>query len=141
MEGWKFVASRRHFTRQFEATRWYMHLAFVNHANDFDAIVNVSVEYVRNRKRVAIFGAQLGNIAGVGQTRHRVAAERDIPETVEGIVTEFNAVGMPFLERFSRLPEVLSILKRGGREAGLISPFQDMHAEQIRALEELSHAT
>jgi hypothetical protein len=118
-----------------------MHLTFINHANDFDAVVDVAIEYVRNRKRVCIFGAQLGNIAGVGQTRHRVGGERDIPAAVEGILSELNAIGIPFLERLSRPDEVLSVLKRGGREANLISPLKETHAEQIRALEELTNAT
>jgi hypothetical protein len=141
MSGWKFVARHRHFLkRKTDGTLWFMHLSFINHEQDFDIVVDVAVEFARGRKSVCVVGAQLGNIAGIGQTRFEVTGIGDIPSAVEGILREFETVGVPFLDRFSRPTEVLSVLKQGGREAGLISPISARHAQQIQALEQLIDA-
>ena len=136
MAGWKFVAAHRHFKRQAApGTLWFVHLTFINHVDDFDAVVDVAVQFMRRRESVCVVGAQLGNIAGVGQTRFRVARAEDVPAATEGILAEFASVGLPFLERFSRPDEVVAVLRRGGREADLISPLSDRHERYIRGLE------
>jgi hypothetical protein len=138
LPGWKFVARERHFKRQAAAgTLWYMHLAFVNHTDDFDVVVDVAVEFVRDKATVCVVGAQLGNIAGVGQTRVEVRTPGDVAAAIDRILNEFQTVGVPFLERFSRPDEVLSVLRQGGREAALISPIGARHQGQIRALEHM----
>jgi hypothetical protein len=38
LPGWKFIASQRHFKHTKGAVNWLLHLAFVNHEADFDAI-------------------------------------------------------------------------------------------------------
>jgi hypothetical protein len=135
LDGWKFVASHRHFKKQIDDKRWFLHLAFINHQSDFDAVADVAVEYVHNRERVCIVGASLGNIEGIGQKRFRVSNPMDISAAADGIVEQFRRVGLPFLERFSRPQEVLSVLKAGGKEALLISPFRDEHDAEIQSLE------
>jgi hypothetical protein len=137
MSGWKFVARHRHFICQRDGSSWTMHLAFVNHEDDFDVVVDVAVEFSEGRKSVCIVGAQLGNIAGVGQTRFKIGDPSDIPRAVDGILNEFQTVGIPFLERFSQPLEVLSVLRRGGKDASLISPIKAQHAQQIETLERL----
>ena len=140
LDGWKFVASQRHFERRVGEKRWFLHLSFVNHQADFDAVANVAVEYVHNRKRVCILGASLGNIEGTGQMRFGVSNPTDVPAAADGIAEQFRRVGLPFLERFSQPQEALSVLKAGGKEALLISPFREKHATQIRSIERYVHA-
>ena len=137
LPGWKFVASQRHFKRTEGAVNWLLHLGFVNHEADFDAIGNVAVEFLAGRKRVAIVGAQLGNIAGLGQTRHSVSSEATAAAAARSLVSEFQLVGLPFLERYSVPSTVAAVLEAGGPEAQLISPYQDNHAAQIAALQQL----
>jgi hypothetical protein len=140
LDGWRFIGSQRHFKKQIGDRRWFLHLAFVNHQADFDAVADVAVEYVHNRERVCIVGASLGNIEGVGQRRFRVSSPADVPQAVDGIVEQFRRVGIPFLERYSRPQEVLSALKAGGKEALLISPIREKHDAQIQSLERYAHA-
>lgn len=138
MSGWKFVARERHFVkRPTEGIVWIMHLTFINHVEDFDAVVDVAIDFVQGKKIVAVIGAPLGNIAGVGQTRFRTTGLQDIPKVVEGILEEFQRVGIPFLEKYSDAAKVLAIVKEGGREAGLISPYESLRPQKIAALEEM----
>ncbi len=135
---WKFVASKRHFKRTVGAANWLLHVAFVNHEKDFDAIGNVAIEFLAGQRRVAIVGAQLGNIAGVGQTRHTVLSPATATEAARSLLAEFNQVGLPFFERYSVPAVTTTVLQAGGPEARLISPFEQNHASQVSALQELS---
>jgi hypothetical protein len=134
---WRFVSSFRHFKRSFGQVNWLFHIACVNHPEDFDAIGNVAVEFLMARKRVAIVGTQLGNISGVGQTRHTVSSPESRVQAARSLVTEFQRVGLPFLERYSSVTTVLSALQSGGTEASLISPLRELHGGQIAALQAL----
>ena len=137
LPGWKFVASQRHFKHGVGAVNWLLHLAFVNHEHDFDAIGDVAVEFLAGRKRVAIIGAQLGNIAGVGQTRHSVSSPEGAADAARSLLAEFNQVGLRFLERYSVPAVTAAVLRAGGPEARLISPFVQNHASEISAVQEL----
>ena len=134
---WRFVARSRHFKRSIGTVNWMLHIAFVNHAGDFDAIGNVAVEFLATRKPVVVIGAQLGNIEGVGQTRHPVTSPESASQAAQSLVAEFHRVGLPFLERYSSSAAVLSALQSGGPEASLISPVHEMHRGQIAALQAL----
>jgi hypothetical protein len=140
LPGWKFIASQRHFQHNEGAVNWLLHLAFVNHEADFDAIGDVAVEFLAGRKRVAIVGAQLGNIAGVGQTRHAVSSAAAAAEAARSLVLEFQQVGLPFLQRYSDPATTAAVLQTDGPESRLISPLQENHATQIAALQQLGGA-
>ncbi|MCX6378363.1 MAG: hypothetical protein NT023_02645, partial [Armatimonadetes bacterium] len=135
---WKFVAGQRHFKKAVGPLNWYFHISFVNHTDDFDAVGDVAVEFVENRQRSAIVGAQLGNISGVGQTRHGVNSPTSAVNSACSLLSEFREVGLPFLERYSELSTTLETLESGGREALLISPIQQFHAEQVSALRKIA---
>ena len=110
----------------------------MNHEYDFDVIGDVGVEYLAGRKPIAIIGAQLGNIADVGQTRHPVNSTATAAEAALSLITEFRNVGLPFLERYSVPALALAVLQAGGPEARLISPFTQNHAGQMLALQALA---
>ena len=98
---WKFIASQRHFKHSEGPINWLFHVAFVNHERDFDVVGDVGVEFLAARKRVAIVGAQLGNIAGLGQTRHPVCSLATAKASAQSLFSEFSQVGLPFLHRYS----------------------------------------
>lgn len=122
LPGWKFVASQRYFKRKNGPVQWLLHVAFVNHARDFDAVGNVAIEFLANRKRVAIIGAQLGNIAGIGQTRHSVCSSAMAAEAARSLVLEFNQVGLPFLQRYSVPEAAAAVLQAGGARSPAHQP-------------------
>ena len=134
---WRFVSAHRHFVKVYPERKLYAHVAFINHVDDFDAVLNVAVEFVAGRKPVCTIGASLGNIEGVGQVRYRVVDSASADSSARQATAHLGCVGMPFFERYETASAVLAALRKGAR---LISPLIHLHAEQIAALESLSNA-
>ncbi|MFH1128883.1 MAG: hypothetical protein V1699_05700 [Candidatus Omnitrophota bacterium] len=131
---WKFVKNERHFKKADGQMIWIFHISCINHTNDFDSIGDVAVEYKKGKERLCIIGAELGNIEGVGQKRFPVGDARQASSSAIALYNYFQLIGLPFLQRFSNPNEVVSTLKKGGKEAILISPLLNQHQEQINAL-------
>lgn len=141
--GFRLRKTLRDFRRDAGQCSQFLHVAFINHSADFDVIADVAVrhhhvENVMNEERIYLkesekkltstVGAELGNILGIGQHRWSVASERDIPLVVDGIVSYFERVGLPFLERFTSLEETFKVLSVNGSEANLICPLPEKRA-------------
>ena len=131
---WKYVKSLRTFKLKSGACNWLLHVTFINHASDFDATADVSIEFFENRKRLIIVGAELGNIEGTGQRRFAVTSNKDTLESARTMKHYLETVGLPFLHLYSDPRKVLSTLIKGGEEAQLISPLLNLHAHQIEIL-------
>jgi hypothetical protein len=114
---------------------WSLHLAFVNHAADFDVVANVAVEHLAKRQRICIVGAELGNIAGTGQQRWPVASQADVQPAAAGMWRLFTEIGLPFLQRYSRLAEILRTLRQEPKTARLICPLVQDPASEAAAIE------
>jgi hypothetical protein len=137
LPGWRFVKGQRTFKRAEVSVTWLFHVTLANHAECFDALGDVAVEYFVARKRVAIIGAQLGNIAGTGYSPHFVESPRTAVESARSLAEELQKVGLPFLRKYSDPATTLATLEAGGREASLISPLAWLHTEQVEALRNL----
>jgi hypothetical protein len=133
---WRFVKARRSFTKSRPDCHWHLHLAFVNHAHDFDVIVDVAVEHMRGRKRLCIVGAELGNIRGTGQHRWGINSIDDVPRAASGIMEFFGSTGLPFLERYSNVAEILKVFRTNPREARLIGPLASDPVAKAALIEE-----
>lgn len=137
---WNFIATHRHFRKRFPDRNLLAHVAFINHVGDFDAAIDVAVEFLIDRKPVCIIGAELGNIEGGGQIRHSVFSEESASLSAREGIAHLKRVGFPFLERFSIPNNALTVLRAGGSEARLISPLTQLHSKQIAALERIATA-
>lgn len=137
---WKFIASQRHFRKSLPGKNLFVHVGFINHDRDFDATLDVSVEFLVAKRRLCMVGASLGNIEGAGQIRYSVDSEQAAVSAAQHAGAHLKRVGFPFLERFSRVETTLAVLNAGGPEAQLISPFLHLHAQQIAALEGIANA-
>ncbi len=140
LEGWQFVPSHRHFRRSRGAVTHYVHVSFINHQFDFDALIDVSVEFTKGRSRLCIIGAELGHIEGCGQSRFPVSSEASAKQSAGYAFECFVRVGAPFLERFSNPTETLRVLSAGGPEARLTSPLQVVREQAIQAMRSLVNA-
>jgi len=143
-----FRKRERSFRKEFGDCRWSFHVAFINHSDSFDVTADAAVRHhaVENelnadkpylteteKKHTYTIGAELGNIVGTGQHRWTVCGGDDIASVVQDIMLCFDKVGLPFLERFSSLEEVHSVLARDDSEAKLICPMPDVR-EKTRAV-------
>jgi len=98
------------FHRESCLVRLSFHVEFINHAQDFDVTADVAIrhhaveELLGSGKDVATIGAELGNIAGVGQHRWTLRVEADVaPVAILDWTTTstFHRHGGPVLARFS----------------------------------------
>ncbi len=137
---WKFIAGKRHFRRNLLGKNFLVHVSFINHDRDFDATLDVSVEFLAGRQRLCIVGASLGNIEASGQVRYSIASEQSAVSAAHQAAAHLKRVGFPFLERYASANTTLAVLKAGGHEAQLISPLLQLHAQQIEALESVANA-
>lgn len=134
INGWKFIKIERHFKKAEGNVVCFFQISCINHQSDFDGVGNVAVEYKKGKKRLCIIGAELGNIAGVGQKRFSVRNERQALASAKALHGYFQSIGLPFLQKYSNPSEAVNTLKNGGKEAMLISPLINQHQEQINAL-------
>jgi hypothetical protein len=136
---WRFVTSTRSFVRQNGNCKWYLHLAFVNHVDDFDVVVDLAVEHLMGKQRICILGAELGNILGTGQHRWSVGPNSSALAAAKSVQALFDEVGVPFLKRFTELAEVVRILRTDEKTTRLIFPFEQnpaLEADRIASLME-----
>jgi hypothetical protein len=132
------------FFKDVATGRYFVHLTFIDHSNDFDTVVNVSVRHNALLKlarsitpmlsepegvHLAFVGAELGNIYEGRQKRWTVVDEADIQEACSGIVQAFESVGEPYLEHFSSLDEILAATAGDDNTAFLHSPFHGTRAK------------
>lgn len=131
------------FHKESGPVRLSFHVAFINHAHDFDVTADVAIrhhaveELLGSGKDVATIGAELGNIAGVGQHRWRVAAERDVEPVALSILEYFEQHGKSFLTRFADPAESLRVLEVNGAQARLICPIPDRRKRVVESLRKL----
>lgn len=131
---WKFIKSQRHFKKAGENTIWYIDIGYINHAEDFDVVGSVAVEFKAGRDRVCIVGAEMGNIEGSGQYRFPVSNIIEAKSSAQKFQKYFKTHGLPFLRQYSDPINVITTLNNGGKEAILISPFINQHQNQINKL-------
>lgn len=82
-------------------------------------------------------GAELGNILGTGQHRWNVGPNSAALAVAKSVRALFDEVGVPFLERFTELAEVVKILRTDEKTTRLIFPFEQnpaLEADRIASL-------
>ena len=141
--------SGQSFRKEEGPHRLSLHVAFINHVDDFDVTADVAVRHhaveeirnlsntlisAREKKETATIGAELGNLAGVGQHRWTVRERRDIEPVAADILEWFDRIGVPFLERFSSIGETARVLTQDGSEARLICPFPEKRRSVLEAI-------
>jgi hypothetical protein len=132
--------------------RLSFHVAFINHSEDFDVTADVAVRHhaveerlngsspllsAAQKKETATVGAELGNLAGVGQHRWTVRERRDIEPVAADMLQWFDRIGVPFLTRFSSLDEVARVLAQDDALARLVCPIPGSRRKVLDVIEHL----
>lgn len=143
--------AKQSFKRQFPGGESRFHLAFIDHGSDFDITADVAVRFnaleemvnkyegfisERERKQTCSLGAELGNIAGTGQMRWRVATVGDLDSAATGIVEAFEKIGVPYLQSASTMQSAYELLSSPGK-AWLHNPLPLTRAKRVVALAKL----
>lgn len=150
--GFKFVKSKYSFVKRRNDGRESFHLSFIRHASDFHVVADVAIRFdaleelcfiphpllsAKNKADAYSFGAELGNIAGVGQKRWELATSDDIEPIAEGIYADFISIGVPFLEKLSTLEKAFELINRPWQEASLYKAFHTARAIRVVGLVKL----
>lgn len=150
--GFKYVKREYGFVKRRPDGRETLHLAFIRHPSDFHVVADVAIRFdaleelcfvphpllsENDKAKTYSFGAELGNIAGVGQKRWELATIEDIEPIAEGIYADFISIGVPFLERLSTLEKAFDLVNRPWREASLFQSFHTARAKHVIGLAKL----
>lgn len=145
--GFSFVASRRSYRKPTSVGWQSIHLALVQHPDDFDVVVDAGVRLDDVQKQIggqadrrghqATIGCEYGNLLGTGQHRWSVASASDVSPVAQGIVKACETTLFPFLETYSDLATVREALKRDDRHARLLMPLEDVRKAIVTAAEAL----
>jgi hypothetical protein len=151
-DGFEVKPTEQSFLRRFRGGRASLHLAFVEHAHDFDVVADVAVRLdeleklvygsstlltKREKEQTYSLGAELGNISGEGQRRWQVTDAADTEQVADDIVASFREVGRPYLEAASSLEGAYRLLASPGRGAWLHSPIHASRAKRVVGLAKL----
>lgn len=125
------------------------HVAFIEHATDFDVTADVAVridaveELVNAENRLLsrkekqntfTAGAELGNIAEGRQRRWTVSNPNHLPLVASSIVQALESIGLPYLEEISDPERLLYILSGHDQKAWMSSPIHHHRCKTIVAL-------
>ena len=147
-QGFKPAYSTQSFIRPFPGGRVSLHLAFIRHPSDFDVVGNVAIRFdklqdlatgwrtdisEKQKRDTYSQGAELGNVAGIGQKRGTVSSAEDVESVADDIADFFNAIGMPYLEKYSMLERSFE-LHTGTEPTPIYMPIRHARAINIVGL-------
>jgi hypothetical protein len=87
----------------------------------------------KDKVKRATIGCEFGNIKGTGYRTRTVASERDIPSVTAALEDELTAIGLPYINRYSEIGELLALLSRNDLEATLSCPLHDSRCKRAVA--------
>lgn len=144
--GFKFVAATRSYQRKTD-TGWHsVHLALVQHPDDFDVVVDAGIRFDAiqsaigdqdKRGRAATIGCEYGNWIGTGQHRWSIASAADVSPAAQDIARACETTLFPFFERFADLAAVADVLCQEDRQARPLMPLESKRHAIVAAADEL----
>lgn len=141
----KYSPKTQTFYRTVPEGKHLIHLTFIDYDYFFHVSVDVAVRYEAleelvnkheslmsssDKLRTVSLGSELGNISGKGWIEWSVKNENDLDATKEAIMKEIELIGLPYLERFSELDEILAVLAEDNAHARLHSPLHASRAKR-----------
>ena len=139
----KFQAKRRAFVKKSDSENCIFHLAFIQHVNNFDVVVDLgirlnAVHELADQKGVSLgdatFGIEIGNYAGASQKRWSVDSAESIPIAVAGIEKVFRQTALPYFEKYSNLQNALYLIESTGSEHSPIAAKRELVLKSLRRI-------
>jgi hypothetical protein len=145
--GFSAKATGQRFFRDISLGSQILHLSFIRNGEEFDVTVDVAIRISKleemldpqeshrtRQEQMASFGAELGNLSRGERIRWTVSDREDIEAVAESILNSFERIGLPYLERYSDLDQMLNALAPNDRSAWLHSPFHYWRCLRILGL-------
>jgi hypothetical protein len=115
-----------------------VHLAFIEHENDFDVKVDVGIRFdelenmknehnmlltAKEKTNTSTIGVELGNISIGEPKRWTIISKDDIDSVIQSIYKEIKMFLLPFIEKYSCRENVFDLCIKEDSEANLICPL------------------
>lgn len=146
--GYKQVGDRE-FQKKYPWGKAVIHLAFIDHAADFDVTVDCGLRYSdleeiisrnescipeREKKRRCSIGAEMGNILRIGQKRWKIRNEDDVAENSADMLSKIIEAILPFIEKYEDRDAALEALSRDDENAWRVSAIDNERAKRAVGL-------
>jgi hypothetical protein len=131
------------------AGRAAVHLSFIQHEANVDVTMDVAIRFdavedlvqrsnellsPKEKSQTFTLGAEIGNLERGEPFRMTVSNAADLKAVADSVVTKSKAVGLPYIERYSRPAAAYEVLSKDDRDAWLHSPIHSQRAKRACAL-------
>lgn len=121
-----------------------IHLGFIDHENDFDVTISVSirvdqVEDIINKSndllkkteqlKTSTIGCELGNLETGNQKRFSIYENTKLDSALEEMIGSIVKTAFPFIKKYSELDNIYNIVKRDDKESWWISSIHHKRAQ------------
>lgn len=129
-----------------------IHLSFINHENDFDVTISVSirvnqVEDIINKSnellkkseqsKTSTIGCELGNLITGNQKRYSIYEQTNLDLVINEMIESIKSYAFPFIEKYCELENIYQIVIRDDKESWWISTFHHKRAQTAIILSKL----
>lgn len=126
-----------------------IHMSFINHVYDFDITISVSIrvnkveEIINNsngylkkseQSKTSTIGCELGNLSNGFQKRYEVFEDTKLDNVVNEIIESIKKHAFPFIEKYSNLYNIYSIVLKDDKESWMVSPVHYHRAQSAIVL-------
>ncbi|WP_242296200.1 MULTISPECIES: hypothetical protein [unclassified Bacillus cereus group] len=149
-DGYKVRITQQSFVKKFDKGKISMHLAFIDHPEDFHVTVDVGIRFdelenmknqwdegltIKEKKETYTIGVELGNLVHKEQKRWCVEKETDILPVTIDILKEIKQYFIPYIDKYVDIENVFDLCVRDDDEAALLgTTFEGYRAQNAIGL-------
>ncbi|MDA2780335.1 hypothetical protein PDR89_12865 [Bacillus cereus group sp. Bc002] len=149
-DGYKVRITQQNFVKKFDKGKISMHLAFIDHPEDFHVTVDVGIRFdelenmknqwdegltIKEKKETYTIGVELGNLVHREQKRWCVEKETDILLVTIDILKEVKQYFIPYIDKYVDIENVFDLCVRDDDEAALLgTTFEGYRAQNAIGL-------
>lgn len=149
-DGYKTRITQQSFVKKFDKGKISMHLAFIDHPEDFHVTVDVGIRFdelenmknqwdegltIKEKKETYTIGVELGNLVHREQKRWCVEKETDILPVTIDILKEIKQYFIPYIDKYVDIENVFDLCVRDDDEAALLgTTFEGYRAQNAIGL-------
>ncbi|MGR6002140.1 hypothetical protein ACT7C0_02755 [Bacillus cereus] len=149
-DGYKTRITQQSFVKKFDKGKISMHLAFIDHPEDFHVTVDVGIRFdelenmknqwdegltIKEKKETYTIGVELGNLVHREQKRWCVEKKTDILPVTIDILKEIKQYFIPYIDKYVDIENVFDLCVRDDDEVALLgTTFEGYRAQNAIGL-------
>ncbi|MCT8978823.1 hypothetical protein N4T77_19785 [Clostridium sp. CX1] len=140
------------FWKVIDNGRTMIHISFIEHDNDFDAVISVSIRFdsleeminidnklltSKEKQQTSTLGIELGNLNEGRQRRLIINEKSNIKCVGEEILNTIKNVALPYIDKYQSMEDALVMMLRDDPEVWIFSPLHHKRAMNAIGLAKL----